>query len=159
MNANNVIIGTFAIALVLCQQSSINAEPPMTTVNVTETTSQPGKLISSLLVERDDFRWLFVGSKPLEGRLNVEKCIRRSVCLVDGDLFKAKQQAQHVDGTTTVGDILSKVNINRVGRRQPQIKLITKNAIYQSELLERDADDLLKHPVRAGDIIYVSNIF
>lgn len=114
-----------------------------------------------ILNDEQDIRLLYVGSAVLEQR------VRDSICIVEkfGDkpgITNLVRRKVIVDEGTTLESILTSIDpqtkrrlIDTIGT-QPQIKVIKKNAILQSEWLRRPDEDFLRTRIHAGDIVFLA---
>ena len=105
-------------------------------------------LVAAIRGPHEDFRWIMCAYKELQSR------IERRVAAVP---FSKRGKEFTVSDNETVGSLLGKCGEPNMWRTswQPQIRLITKDAIYQSpsSFDARLKEAFLKREVKPGDIL------
>ena len=110
-----------------------------------------------ILSEEKDLRFLFCEKEDVISLEKSSMC-HMYIC------FDANGYGLSVTNGMTVKDALlwldkvrpKKMGVSYVVSRQPQMKIIKKNSLHQSEWLKPPSASLLSLPLCAGDLIYVS---
>lgn len=88
---------------------------------------------------------------------------KKSVCLVDSRLVASLRREIPVDSSTTVAVMLEKMGLTNWNGTQPQVRLITRDALFQSSFgllgkdKERATSEFRQRRVGPGDIVVLAD--